>query len=237
MDSWPNGISAITLFVEDMPAAKQFYQEVFGLPVHYEDDASAVFDFGSTLVKLLEPGRTDPGMDRLHRHRQFDRPRSALGPRAGATSSRARSEGRGRRSTAIEELVKTAAMACSPNDGPDRAAGARRHPRRGRASARDPAGSTSGRSRRSPTTPGDRGPHGGPHHGVAGAGEILVSATVMDIIDGSGLTFEDAGIHELKGLQRDPPVVPPQNARRLSVGPGTRRGGSRPGRDGRACPG
>jgi class 3 adenylate cyclase len=35
---------------------------------------------------------------------------------------------------------------------------------------------------------------------VAGSGEILVSATVMDLIDGSGLTFEDAGMHELKGL-------------------------------------
>ncbi len=34
----------------------------------------------------------------------------------------------------------------------------------------------------------------------AGTGEILVSATVMDLIDGSGLTFEDAGVRELKGL-------------------------------------
>lgn len=50
---WPGGISAITLFVEDIAAAKRFYQEVFGLPVHYEDDASAVFDFGNTLINLL----------------------------------------------------------------------------------------------------------------------------------------------------------------------------------------
>jgi class 3 adenylate cyclase len=35
---------------------------------------------------------------------------------------------------------------------------------------------------------------------VAGSGEILVSATVMDLLDGAGLNFEDAGIHELKGL-------------------------------------
>ena len=34
----------------------------------------------------------------------------------------------------------------------------------------------------------------------AGPGEILVSATVMDLIDGSGLTFEDMGARELKGL-------------------------------------
>jgi class 3 adenylate cyclase len=29
--------------------------------------------------------------------------------------------------------------------------------------------------------------------------EILVSATVLDLVDGSGLAFEDAGRHELKG--------------------------------------
>ncbi len=28
---------------------------------------------------------------------------------------------------------------------------------------------------------------------VAGPDDILVSATVMDILDGSGMTFEDAG--------------------------------------------
>jgi class 3 adenylate cyclase/mannose-6-phosphate isomerase-like protein (cupin superfamily) len=35
---------------------------------------------------------------------------------------------------------------------------------------------------------------------IAGAGEILVSATVMDLVEGSGLAFDDAGTHELKGL-------------------------------------
>ena len=32
---------------------KQFYQAVFGLPVVFEDDVSAVFNFGNTLVNLL----------------------------------------------------------------------------------------------------------------------------------------------------------------------------------------
>jgi catechol 2,3-dioxygenase-like lactoylglutathione lyase family enzyme len=54
MGTWQSGISAITLFVEDLAATKQFYQDVFGLPVHYEDDASAVFDFGNTLINLLK---------------------------------------------------------------------------------------------------------------------------------------------------------------------------------------
>jgi catechol 2,3-dioxygenase-like lactoylglutathione lyase family enzyme len=53
MDSWPKGISNITLFVEDLPATKQFYQEVFGLPIHFEDADSAVFNFGNTLINVL----------------------------------------------------------------------------------------------------------------------------------------------------------------------------------------
>ena len=54
MDAWPTGIGAITLFVEDLEAARQFYREVFGLPVHFEDANSAVFKFGDTLVNLLK---------------------------------------------------------------------------------------------------------------------------------------------------------------------------------------
>ncbi|MEO7913330.1 MAG: VOC family protein [Roseiflexaceae bacterium] len=54
MRAWPKGIGAITLFVEDLAAAKQFYLKVFGLPVDYQDDNSAVFKFGNTLVNLLK---------------------------------------------------------------------------------------------------------------------------------------------------------------------------------------
>jgi lactoylglutathione lyase len=50
---WPGGIAAITLVQEDLAAAKRFYQEIFELPVFFEDDASAVFKFGGTLVNLL----------------------------------------------------------------------------------------------------------------------------------------------------------------------------------------
>jgi class 3 adenylate cyclase len=35
---------------------------------------------------------------------------------------------------------------------------------------------------------------------AAAPGDILVSATVMDLVDGTGLVFEDAGLFELKGL-------------------------------------
>jgi catechol 2,3-dioxygenase-like lactoylglutathione lyase family enzyme len=52
--AWPGPITAITLFVEDLPATKQFYVDVFGLPVVYEDANSAVVKFGETLINLLK---------------------------------------------------------------------------------------------------------------------------------------------------------------------------------------
>lgn len=54
MSAWPKGIGAITLFVEDLATAKQFYQAVFGLPVMFEDGDSTVFKFGNTLINLLK---------------------------------------------------------------------------------------------------------------------------------------------------------------------------------------
>jgi class 3 adenylate cyclase len=35
---------------------------------------------------------------------------------------------------------------------------------------------------------------------LANGGEVMVSQTVKDLVAGSGLTFEDAGEHELKGV-------------------------------------
>jgi predicted enzyme related to lactoylglutathione lyase len=59
--SWPGGIAAITLFVENLAEAKRFYGEVFRLPVFFEDDNSAVFKFGETLVNLLAASEV-PGL-------------------------------------------------------------------------------------------------------------------------------------------------------------------------------
>lgn len=55
----PGGIAAITLFVEDLAAAKQFYHTVFAVPVAFEDEASVVFRFGTTLVNLLTSTAAD----------------------------------------------------------------------------------------------------------------------------------------------------------------------------------
>jgi len=63
MSEWPGGIAAITLFVNDLEEAKRFYERVFGLPVVYEDESSAVFKFGETLVNLLRTSEA-PSLDR-----------------------------------------------------------------------------------------------------------------------------------------------------------------------------
>ncbi|MHA4867288.1 VOC family protein [Duganella sp. PWIR1] len=47
-------INAISLFVEDLPAAKAFYVDVFGVQVVYEDANCAVVKFGEVLINLLE---------------------------------------------------------------------------------------------------------------------------------------------------------------------------------------
>jgi lactoylglutathione lyase len=57
--AWPGGIGAVTLFVEDLAAAKQFYLDAFSLPVHYKDAESVVFRFGDTLVNLLVVSAAD----------------------------------------------------------------------------------------------------------------------------------------------------------------------------------
>ena len=47
-------IDAITLFTEDLERSKAFYQDVFGLPVYFEDGNSAVFKLDNTLINLLK---------------------------------------------------------------------------------------------------------------------------------------------------------------------------------------
>lgn len=39
--------------------------------------------------------------------------------------------------------------------------------------------------------------------GLAAPGEVLVSRTVRDLVTGSGIGFEDRGMHTLKGVPDD----------------------------------
>jgi len=54
MAEWEKEIFAINLIVGDLERSKAFYREVFGLPVAFEDDNSAVFKFKNTLINLLK---------------------------------------------------------------------------------------------------------------------------------------------------------------------------------------
>ena len=46
-------VSAISLFVEDVQAAKSFYEAVFGVEVVFEDETSACVKFDQLFVNLL----------------------------------------------------------------------------------------------------------------------------------------------------------------------------------------
>lgn len=49
-----NNIEVITLFVEDLAAAKKFYQDVFGLEVVLEDEVSAIVKLENLMINLLQ---------------------------------------------------------------------------------------------------------------------------------------------------------------------------------------
>ncbi len=46
-------ISAVSLFVEDLQAARLFYQQVFGVTVLFEDENSVAVGFDNLIVNLL----------------------------------------------------------------------------------------------------------------------------------------------------------------------------------------
>jgi lactoylglutathione lyase len=63
-------IGAITLFTEDFARSKSFYQEIFDKSILFEDENSAVFQFGDTVInvlaapaapELVAPGTVAPG--------------------------------------------------------------------------------------------------------------------------------------------------------------------------------
>ena len=67
-------VDAITLFTEDLERSKQFYQEVFGLPIAFEDADSAVFKLENTLINLLKTPAAH----------EFIEPGVVAGPEAGS---------------------------------------------------------------------------------------------------------------------------------------------------------
>lgn len=53
----PNAIEVVTLFVDDIEAAKAFYRKVFAPEVVYQDEVSAVLGFEGAMVNLLLAAR------------------------------------------------------------------------------------------------------------------------------------------------------------------------------------
>ena len=52
-------IEVVTLFGEDLIAAREFYTAVFAWECVYEDDVSSVLKFDSIMVNLLQTGNAD----------------------------------------------------------------------------------------------------------------------------------------------------------------------------------
>jgi catechol 2,3-dioxygenase-like lactoylglutathione lyase family enzyme len=67
-------VGAITLFVEDLDESRGFYRDVLGLPLVFQDDASAAFSLGSFIVNLLA----------VPAARELIEPAEVAGPGAGA---------------------------------------------------------------------------------------------------------------------------------------------------------
>src|ERR1700744_1501547 len=59
-------IGAITIFTEDLARSRDFYVEIFGKSVIFEDENSAVFKFGETVINVLAvsaaPDLVEPGI-------------------------------------------------------------------------------------------------------------------------------------------------------------------------------
>ena len=51
-EAW-RSVGAVTLFEADLPAARSFYERVFGRTADFEDENSAGFKFGDTIVNLV----------------------------------------------------------------------------------------------------------------------------------------------------------------------------------------
>lgn len=50
---WASTIQAVTIFAEDLAAMSAFYQNVFDMPVVFEDENSVVFRIGPTMINVL----------------------------------------------------------------------------------------------------------------------------------------------------------------------------------------
>jgi lactoylglutathione lyase len=52
-------VAAITVFVEDLGACREFYAAVFGVDPMFSDDQSTAYRFGGTVLNLLQVAAAD----------------------------------------------------------------------------------------------------------------------------------------------------------------------------------
>jgi lactoylglutathione lyase len=67
-------VDVITLFVDELDRAKAFYQDVFGLPVAFQDADSVVFKFENMSINLLKTAAAP----------ELIEPAAVAGPEAGS---------------------------------------------------------------------------------------------------------------------------------------------------------
>lgn len=49
-----NKVECCTLFVNDLPSSRKFYEDIFGLKVVFEDQVSVVLKFDNLMINLLQ---------------------------------------------------------------------------------------------------------------------------------------------------------------------------------------
>ena len=75
----PNSIEVLTLFVDDVSAAKAFYSKIFDPAVVYQDEVSCVLKFDGAMVNLLQASNAPPLVQPV------SVPPAAAGARSGRT--------------------------------------------------------------------------------------------------------------------------------------------------------
>ena len=150
--------------------------------------------------------RPRAGDGAVHRHRRLDRDGGQARRHArGRNCSPRTTSGRRPRSSGTEGPTSTRpATGCSRRSTVrrERCDAHRRSARRSdRSGSRSAPAVTPARSSSPATTCSGIAVHIGARvAALAGPSEVLVSSTVKDLVAGSGLSFEDAGEHELKGV-------------------------------------
>ncbi|NMM23885.1 MAG: hypothetical protein HHJ11_10365 [Phycicoccus sp.] len=75
---WTPAVGAITLVVADLEASKSFYSSAFAAPLIFENEDSAVFRFGPTVLNLLHRSSADELFGTLAGRKRGRRAKSRL---------------------------------------------------------------------------------------------------------------------------------------------------------------